>query len=159
VVSVLATEPKGRGFKSGRGGGYLMAIKICSTPSFGCEVKLDIPRRKISRHVKDPFEVFQILLGKILTPSSIPPTCLRYLLVGLPESSGGRVTSYPHHHHGSYITKGMNNRPVGGRSSETVSLHHNQSINRGSCQILDILIVTLQTRLVLRLIANAVIYL
>jgi hypothetical protein len=35
VVSVLATEPSGRGFKPGQGDGYLMAIKIRSTPSFG----------------------------------------------------------------------------------------------------------------------------
>jgi hypothetical protein len=39
VVSVLATGPKGRGFKPGRGNGFLRAIKILSTPSFGCKVK------------------------------------------------------------------------------------------------------------------------
>jgi hypothetical protein len=33
VVSVLATEPKGRGFISGQGDGFLRAIKIRSTPS------------------------------------------------------------------------------------------------------------------------------
>jgi hypothetical protein len=35
------------------------------------------------------------------------------------------------HHHVSYITEGMNNRPVGGRSSETQShsIIINQSIN------------------------------
>jgi hypothetical protein len=36
-----------------------------------------------------------------------------------------------HHHHVSpcsHITRGMNSRPVGGRSSEIVSPHHNQSM-------------------------------
>jgi hypothetical protein len=35
VVSVLATGPKDRGFKSGRGNGFLRAIITRSTPSFG----------------------------------------------------------------------------------------------------------------------------
>jgi hypothetical protein len=35
VVSVLATGPRGRGFKPGRGDGFLRVIKIHSTPSFG----------------------------------------------------------------------------------------------------------------------------
>jgi hypothetical protein len=39
VVSVLATESNGRGFKPGRGDGFLRAIKIRSTLSFGWEVK------------------------------------------------------------------------------------------------------------------------
>jgi len=46
-------------------------------------------------------------------------------LIGLPESSGGRVRSYPQPALSSspcsHITRGMNNRPVGGRSSETQS--------------------------------------
>jgi hypothetical protein len=42
VVSVLATKPKGRGFKSGICDGFLRAIKIRSTPSFGLEVKPDV---------------------------------------------------------------------------------------------------------------------
>jgi hypothetical protein len=54
VVSVLATGPKGRGFKPGRGDEFLRAIKIRSTPSFGWEVKPEVPCRKILRHVKDP---------------------------------------------------------------------------------------------------------
>jgi hypothetical protein len=33
VVSVLATAPKGCGFKPGQGDGFLKAIKIRSTPS------------------------------------------------------------------------------------------------------------------------------
>jgi hypothetical protein len=35
VFSVLATGPTGRGFKPGRGYGFLRVIKIRSTPSFG----------------------------------------------------------------------------------------------------------------------------
>jgi hypothetical protein len=38
VISVLATGPKGLGFKPGRGNGFLRAIKIRSTPSFGWEM-------------------------------------------------------------------------------------------------------------------------
>jgi hypothetical protein len=33
VVSVLTTGPKGHGFEPGQGDGFLMAIKIRSTPS------------------------------------------------------------------------------------------------------------------------------
>jgi hypothetical protein len=96
VDSVLATGPKGRGFKPGRGDGFLRAIKICSTPSFGWEVKPEVSYRKILWHVKDPFEVFQILKKQnshsFIHSSYLPQMSL---LVGLPESSGGRVRSYP----------------------------------------------------------------
>jgi hypothetical protein len=54
VVSVLATGPSGHGFKPGQGDGFLRAIKIHSTPSFGWEAKLEVACRKILRHVKDP---------------------------------------------------------------------------------------------------------
>jgi hypothetical protein len=53
VVSVLATRPKYREFEPGKGDGFLRAIKIRSTPSFGWEVKPEVPCRKILRHVKD----------------------------------------------------------------------------------------------------------
>jgi hypothetical protein len=43
VVSVLATGPKGRGFKPDRGDGFLRAIKIHNTPSFGWEIKPEVP--------------------------------------------------------------------------------------------------------------------
>jgi hypothetical protein len=42
AVSVLATGPKGHGFESGQGDGFLRAMKVCSTPSFGWEVKSEI---------------------------------------------------------------------------------------------------------------------
>jgi hypothetical protein len=51
-VSVLATGPKGRGFKPIRGGAFLRAIKICNTPSFGWEIKPEVPC-KILRHVNE----------------------------------------------------------------------------------------------------------
>jgi hypothetical protein len=54
VVSVLAMGPKGRGFKAGQGDGFLMAIKIHSTPSFRQEIKLEAPCCKILQHVREP---------------------------------------------------------------------------------------------------------
>jgi hypothetical protein len=59
VVSVLATGPKDRGFKRGRDDGFLRAMKIRSTPSFGWEIKPEVPRRKVLRHVKDPLRYFR----------------------------------------------------------------------------------------------------
>jgi hypothetical protein len=53
VISVIATEPKGHGFEPGQGDGFLRAIKIRSTPSFGWKVKPEVPCRKILRHVKN----------------------------------------------------------------------------------------------------------
>jgi hypothetical protein len=52
VVSVLATVHKGHGFEPCQGDGFLRAIKIRITPSFGWEVKPEVPCRKILRHVK-----------------------------------------------------------------------------------------------------------
>jgi hypothetical protein len=43
VVSVLAIGLKGRGFEPGPDDGFLRAIKIRSTPSFGWEVKPEGP--------------------------------------------------------------------------------------------------------------------
>jgi hypothetical protein len=50
VVSVLATGPKVRGFKPGRGRWILRVIsdKIRSTPSFGGEVKPSVPCRRFT---------------------------------------------------------------------------------------------------------------
>jgi hypothetical protein len=53
VVSVLATEPKGRGDE------FLMAIKIRSTPSVGWQEKPKVPCRKILRQVIDPLRYFR----------------------------------------------------------------------------------------------------
>jgi hypothetical protein len=54
MVGVLAIRPKVRGFKPGQDVGFLRAIKIRSTPSFGWKVKPEAPCRKILRHVKEP---------------------------------------------------------------------------------------------------------
>jgi hypothetical protein len=57
VVSVLAIRPKGRGFIPGRGDGFLRAIKIRSTPSFGRDLKSHVVRfygmLKIPRGISD----------------------------------------------------------------------------------------------------------
>jgi hypothetical protein len=97
VVSVLASGPKGRGLRPGRGGGFLRAIIIRSTPSFGREVKPEAQCRKMLRHVRSvDVSYTSLLIRKILTPSSIFPTRSQMsLLVGLPESSGGRVRTFP----------------------------------------------------------------
>jgi hypothetical protein len=58
LVSVLATGPKSRGFKPDRGDGFLRAMKIRSTTSFGWEVKPEVPRCKILRYVKDSLRYF-----------------------------------------------------------------------------------------------------
>jgi hypothetical protein len=52
VVVSVATGPKGREFKPGRGDGFLRAINIRNTPSFRWEVKPDAPYRKTLRRVK-----------------------------------------------------------------------------------------------------------
>jgi hypothetical protein len=57
LVSVLAIGPKVRAFEPGRGDGFLKAIKIRSTPSFGGDVKLEAPCRNILWHVNEMYEV------------------------------------------------------------------------------------------------------
>jgi hypothetical protein len=52
VVSVLATRPQESLVQTRRDDGFLRAIKIRTTPSFGWEVKPEVPRRKVLRHVK-----------------------------------------------------------------------------------------------------------
>jgi hypothetical protein len=47
VVSVLATGPKGCGLIPGQGDVFLRALKISSTPSFGWQVKPEVPCHKI----------------------------------------------------------------------------------------------------------------
>jgi hypothetical protein len=79
VVGVLATGPKGRGFKSVQDDGYLRAIKIHSTPSFGSEVKLEVPCPKILRHVRHLLTYQRYSIHKILIPSSVPPPRSRSL--------------------------------------------------------------------------------
>jgi hypothetical protein len=109
---VVAIGPKGRGFKPGRGVGYLRAIEVLSTSPFGWEVKPEVPCRNILRHVKITWNCEQkFLKGQILASIVHSP----YMLpdVGLPDSSGGRVKRFslsasPSHHDSrcSYITSG-----------------------------------------------------
>jgi hypothetical protein len=104
VVTVLATGPTGRGFKLGRGDGFLREIEILSTSSFRLEVKPEVPCRKMWQHV----EVSKVLICKILTHSSIPPTRSQIsLLVVLPESSGHESGVLPTMALHAYITRGM----------------------------------------------------
>jgi hypothetical protein len=58
-----------------------------------------------------------------------------FLLVGMPESSGGRVRNFPHPASSPWLstlifTQGMNNRPIGSRDFKTSHLFDviNQSI-------------------------------
>jgi hypothetical protein len=56
TISVLATGPKVRGLKPGRGDKFSRTIKIRITTSFGGEVKPSVPCRKILRHSKELYE-------------------------------------------------------------------------------------------------------
>jgi hypothetical protein len=58
VVIVLATEPKVRGFKPGRGW-ILECDKNPQCDFLPAEVEPAVPRRKILRHVKEPWRVWQ----------------------------------------------------------------------------------------------------
>jgi hypothetical protein len=90
VVSVLATGPKVGGFESGQSDGFSRAIKIRSKPSFGWEVKPEVPCRKILRHVKDLLKSH----GDGYTKFSFPLPILLLapemsLLTGPSDSTGG----------------------------------------------------------------------
>jgi hypothetical protein len=89
VVSVLATGPKGCGFEPGQGDRFLRVIKIHSTPSFGWEVKLEIPCHKILWHVKELLKSH----GDVETKCSFPsPTCSRDVSDGKKPASTGAAT-------------------------------------------------------------------
>jgi hypothetical protein len=96
VVTVLETGPKGRGLKPGWDDVFLKTIKIRSIPSFGSEVKPETSSRNILRHVKHPLR-FSDRPTDRQNSHSFFDSCLPQisLLVGLVESSGGRVRSYP----------------------------------------------------------------
>jgi hypothetical protein len=59
-------------------------IKVCSTPSFGWEVKPEVPCRKILRHVKDPLRYFRYWYEKF--------SLLLPFLILAPDVSAGRNT-------------------------------------------------------------------
>jgi hypothetical protein len=83
VVSVLATGPKGRGFKLCRGDEFLRTIKISSSPSFGWKVKPEVPCRKILRHLKIPWGISDI--------DRQNSHSLRPFLILTPDVSAGRT--------------------------------------------------------------------
>jgi hypothetical protein len=58
VVSVLTTGAKVQVQTQARRW-ILRVIKIRGTPSFGCEVKPEVPCRKILRHVEDHLRYFR----------------------------------------------------------------------------------------------------
>jgi hypothetical protein len=87
IVTVLAIRHKVRGFKLGWSDGFLMDIESRSTPSFGGKVKPKVPYRKILRHVHRR--------AKFISSPALPAFYRMILLVGLPESSGGRIRSFP----------------------------------------------------------------
>jgi hypothetical protein len=99
MVSMLATGPKVCGLKPGRGDGFLRVLIICSTPSFGGEVKLETPCHKILWRVKTTCKYEQKYFKvKFSVLSPIPPICYQMsLLVGMLGSSGGRVRSLHHY--------------------------------------------------------------
>jgi hypothetical protein len=80
---VLATGPKGRGFKPDLGDGLLRAIKMFSTPYFGWEVRPEIPCRKILWHVKHPLSISDTEYAKF--------SLLRPFLLITPYVSAGRT--------------------------------------------------------------------
>jgi hypothetical protein len=59
MVSMLAIGSKVHGFRPGQGDGVLTVIKIHSTPSFGGEVKLLAPHRKIFMPCKNTLNCTQ----------------------------------------------------------------------------------------------------
>jgi hypothetical protein len=90
VVSVLATGPKGCRFKPSQGDGFLRAIKIRSTPSFGWQVKPEVPCHTILHYVKDLLKSHGDRQIKLSFPSSILLLAPGMsLLTGPPDSTGG----------------------------------------------------------------------
>jgi hypothetical protein len=107
--------------------GILRAITIRSTTSFSGEVSRR-PYVVDLRHIKEPNEYKKrYVLDKIqyFLHHVFLLRHLMTLLLQLRESSGGRIGSFPCRYHSivafhtHIITCGMNNIPVGGRSSET----------------------------------------
>jgi hypothetical protein len=76
VVIMLAIGPKVRWFRPGLGRWAFKGNKIRSTTSFGGEVKPAVLRRKILRHVKDPYGMKEIRVGIIQVHFSPNSTAL-----------------------------------------------------------------------------------
>jgi hypothetical protein len=54
-VAYLPLDPRFAGSDLAEDSGFLRAVDIYGTTSFGGEVKLSVPCRKILRHVKEPY--------------------------------------------------------------------------------------------------------
>jgi hypothetical protein len=78
---VLATGPKGRGFKSGQDDGFLRAIKLRSTP-FGWEIKPECPWRKSLRHVKHALTYLRYWYAKFSLVRPFLVLAPRYISAG-----------------------------------------------------------------------------
>jgi hypothetical protein len=92
VVSVLASGPNGRGFKPGRGDGFLRVIKFRSTTSFGLEVKPSAPCREIFRNVEDPLRYDRetyLQTSRAFLVKFIPASLLGVSAATRAENSGG----------------------------------------------------------------------
>jgi hypothetical protein len=81
----------------GWGDGFLKAIKIRSKPSFGCEVKPDVPCHKALRHVKNHMQVWKKCLQLKILTSFVHSSYL------LPDKSQRALVDesgvYPSRHH------------------------------------------------------------
>jgi hypothetical protein len=70
VVIVLAIGPRFACSNAAEDDGFLMAMKILSTTSFGAEVMPTVPCDEILRHVKYPCSMKEMAVGKIHGHSS-----------------------------------------------------------------------------------------
>jgi hypothetical protein len=119
MASVLATGPKSNGFQPGQSDGFLRAIKIRSTPSFGWEVKPEVQYRMILRHVKHLLKSHGDGQTKFSFPSHILlPAPEMSLLTGLLDCQGTLVdelgVSPSRHYHSMIhlaITRGRTTGP------------------------------------------------
>jgi hypothetical protein len=94
MVSMLAIGPKVRGLEPVRGWGIFKGDNSPNRASFGEEVKPSDPCRKIFRHVKNPSKYKHILRKAkfVISFGSSTYVPTKWLFVGFPESSGGRMS-------------------------------------------------------------------
>jgi hypothetical protein len=87
MVSVLAIGFKVSGFKLGQGDGFLRAIKIRTTPSFGGKVKPEAPCGEIIRYIKKSLISMKQILRKarFIIPFA-SSSCL------IPDDSADRIS-------------------------------------------------------------------
>jgi hypothetical protein len=81
-LSCLLLNTRFVGWNLAKDDGFLTAIKIRSTTSFGGEVKLAVPCRKIIRHVEEPYKCDKrYLVGKIRCHLSPRSSCFAVMCV------------------------------------------------------------------------------